>query len=79
MGALGITASTPDAIRAAIERARTVDRPTVIHVLVSPDKRVPGYESWWDVPPAEVSGSKTVNAARERYEEAVAKQRRDLA
>jgi 3D-(3,5/4)-trihydroxycyclohexane-1,2-dione acylhydrolase (decyclizing) len=79
MGALGITASTPDEIRAAIERARTVDRPTVIHVLVSPDKRVPGYESWWDVPPAEVSGSKTVNAARERYEEAVAKQRRDLA
>jgi len=79
MGAVGITASTPDEIRAAIERARTVDRPTVIHVLVSPDKRVPGYESWWDVPPAEVSGSKTVNAARERYEEAVAKQRRDLA
>jgi len=79
MGAVGITASTPDEIRAAIERARTVDRPTVIHVLVSPDKRVPGYESWWDVPPAEVSGSRTVNAARERYEEAVAKQRQDLA
>src|SRR4029079_3180920 len=51
MGAVGITAYTPDEIQAAVDTARTVDRPTVIHVLVSPDKRVPGYESWWDVPP----------------------------
>ena len=23
------------------------------HVFVSPDKRAPGYEAWWDVPPAD--------------------------
>ena len=51
----------------------------MIHVFVSPDKRAPGYESWWDVPPAAVSGSHLVAAARERYEQAVALQREELA
>jgi 3D-(3,5/4)-trihydroxycyclohexane-1,2-dione acylhydrolase (decyclizing) len=79
MGAVGIHADTEPEIRAAIAAARTVDRPTVIHVHVSPDKRVPGYEGWWDVPPAEVSGTPTVTEARARYDEALAAQRRDLA
>ena len=52
MGALGILARTEDEIRAAIEAGRAADRVTVIHVAVSPDKRAPGYEGWWDVPPA---------------------------
>ncbi len=30
---------------------------------------VPGYESWWDVPVAEVSEIETVQAAREEWEE----------
>jgi 3D-(3,5/4)-trihydroxycyclohexane-1,2-dione acylhydrolase (decyclizing) len=30
---------------------------------------VPGYESWWDVPVAEVSESATVRAAREEWEQ----------
>ena len=59
--------------------ARTADRTTVIHVYVSPDKRAPGYEGWWDVPPAEVSGSDAVVAARARYEQAVGLQREELA
>jgi 3D-(3,5/4)-trihydroxycyclohexane-1,2-dione acylhydrolase (decyclizing) len=46
---------------------------------VSPDERAPGYESWWDVPPAAVSGSETVVAARARYDAAVARQRAELA
>ena len=29
---------------------------------------MPGYDSWWDVPVAEVSESERVRAARERYE-----------
>ena len=29
---------------------------------------VPGYESWWDVPVAEVSETDTVRAARETYD-----------
>jgi 3D-(3,5/4)-trihydroxycyclohexane-1,2-dione acylhydrolase (decyclizing) len=78
MGALGILARTPDEIRAAIEAARAADRITVIHVPVSPDRRAPGYEGWWDVPPAAVSTSATVNAARARYDVAVEKQRAEL-
>jgi 3D-(3,5/4)-trihydroxycyclohexane-1,2-dione acylhydrolase (decyclizing) len=31
---------------------------------------VPGYESWWDVPVAEVAESDGVRAAREAYETA---------
>jgi 3D-(3,5/4)-trihydroxycyclohexane-1,2-dione acylhydrolase (decyclizing) len=36
---------------------------------------VPGYESWWDVPIAEVSEIGSVQAARTRYVEARKKQR----
>jgi 3D-(3,5/4)-trihydroxycyclohexane-1,2-dione acylhydrolase (decyclizing) len=79
MGAIGVTAHTEQEIRDAIAAARTADRTTVIHVHVSPDKRAPGYEGWWDVPPAEVSTSPTVNAARARYEQAVTLQREELA
>ena len=31
---------------------------------------VPGYESWWDVPVAEVSEVEAVKAARAEYERA---------
>lgn len=79
MGAIGITARTEQEIRAAVAMARTADRPTVIHVYVSPDKRAPGYEGWWDVPPAEVSTSPTVASARARYDQAIEKQRQELA
>ncbi len=78
MGAHALYATTEAEIRAAIAEARTVDRLTVIHVAVSPDKRAPGYESWWDVPPAGASGSETVNAARARYATALEKQRAEL-
>ncbi len=79
MGALAIYARTEEEIRAALAAARVANRITVIHVAVSPDKRAPGYEGWWDVPPAEVSTSETVNAARARYEQAVTLQREELA
>jgi len=79
MGAIGVTARTEAEIRSAIAAARSAGRPTVIHVYVSPEKRTPGYESWWDVPPAEVSTSELVNSARARYVAAVAKQRQELA
>ncbi len=78
MGAIGVLARTEQEIRDAIAAARTADRTTVIHVPVSPTKRAPGYEGWWDVPAAEVSGSDAVVAARGRYAEAVAKQRKEL-
>jgi 3D-(3,5/4)-trihydroxycyclohexane-1,2-dione acylhydrolase (decyclizing) len=36
---------------------------------------VPGYESWWDVPIAEVSERDAVKAARKDYEEKRKKER----
>ena len=77
MGARAVTARTPDEIRAAL-RDRATDRPTVIVVPTSPAGRVPGQESWWDVPVAEHSTQDNVHEARDRYEQAVARQRREL-
>ena len=79
MGAIGVTARTDQEIRDALAAARSAQRPTVIHVYVSPDKRVPGYEGWWDVPPAAASEQADVHAARVEYERNVARQRRELA
>ncbi|HYO42821.1 MAG TPA: 3D-(3,5/4)-trihydroxycyclohexane-1,2-dione acylhydrolase (decyclizing) [Candidatus Limnocylindrales bacterium] len=78
MGALGIFARSEGEIRAALEAARAHDGVTVVHVAVSPDKRAPGYDTWWDVPVAAVSGSELVNAAREKYEVNVTRQRAEL-
>jgi 3D-(3,5/4)-trihydroxycyclohexane-1,2-dione acylhydrolase (decyclizing) len=47
----------------------------VIVIETAYDARVPGYESWWDVPVAEVSESATVKAARRKYEDAAKKER----
>jgi 3D-(3,5/4)-trihydroxycyclohexane-1,2-dione acylhydrolase (decyclizing) len=78
MGALGLRAGTEVEIKTAIEQARAHDGVTVIHVAVSPDKRAPGYDTWWDVPVAGVSGSDLVNAARAKYEGNLVKQRAEL-
>ena len=45
-------------------RRAPADRTTVIYVAVDPLQGVPGYESWWDVPVAEVSEQPAVQAAR---------------
>ena len=37
------------------ERRRAIDRTTVIYIQNDRYEGVPGYESWWDVPVAEVS------------------------
>ncbi len=78
MGALAIFAATPDELRTALARAREADRVTVIVVPVEPEKRVPGFEGWWDVPVAAVSASQSVQAARREYVRAGAEQRREL-
>ncbi len=39
------------------------------------EARVPGYESWWDVPVAEVSTMPEVQAARAAFEEQVKRER----
>jgi 3D-(3,5/4)-trihydroxycyclohexane-1,2-dione acylhydrolase (decyclizing) len=75
LGAWTIRAKTHDEFRNALVAARKQERTSVIVVETSYDDRVPGYESWWDVPIAEVSERDSVRAARKKYEEARKKDR----
>jgi 3D-(3,5/4)-trihydroxycyclohexane-1,2-dione acylhydrolase (decyclizing) len=75
LGAVAFSSTTPDELALALERARAETRSTVIHVRVDKDIRVPGFDSWWDVPIAEVSDEPSVQAALAAYREAREKQR----
>jgi 3D-(3,5/4)-trihydroxycyclohexane-1,2-dione acylhydrolase (decyclizing) len=70
LGAHVIRAGTIAELRAALTEAKQVDRTVVIAVEVDRYAGVPSYESWWDVPVAEVSAVDSVRAAREQYEAA---------
>ena len=78
MGALAIQANTPDEIRSALGQARAADRITVIVIPTDPEKRLGGFESWWDVPVAATSGQASVREARAVYDEKHAARRPDL-
>jgi len=75
LGAVGIFADNAADLRSALERASKADRTVVIHVPVDPDAKVSSFESWWDVPVAEVSSEESVIRARKEYESAREKQR----
>ena len=75
LGACTMRAKTHEEFRKALEAQRKHDRTSVIVVETSYEDRVPGYESWWDVPIAEVSERETVRAARKKYDEARAKEK----
>ena len=70
-----IRANTADDLQEALEEAREADRSTLIAVEVDAVDGVPTYESWWDVPIAEVSTIEGVQASRKRYTDAVANER----
>ncbi|HEX5503481.1 MAG TPA: 3D-(3,5/4)-trihydroxycyclohexane-1,2-dione acylhydrolase (decyclizing) [Thermomicrobiales bacterium] len=75
LGAAAYRADTADELRHALARAKRETRTTLIHVPVAIDARVPPYESWWDVPVAEVAARDSVAARRREYEEAKRRQR----
>jgi 3D-(3,5/4)-trihydroxycyclohexane-1,2-dione acylhydrolase (decyclizing) len=79
LGAQVLRAGTIDELRAALERAKAADGPVVVHVEVDRYAGVPSYESWWDVPVAEVSTDESVRAARDEYERARQEQRQYVA
>jgi 3D-(3,5/4)-trihydroxycyclohexane-1,2-dione acylhydrolase (decyclizing) len=54
---------------AALQLARAGARTAVIYARVDPLQGVPGCESWWDVPVAEVSEQPAVQAARRAWED----------
>jgi 3D-(3,5/4)-trihydroxycyclohexane-1,2-dione acylhydrolase (decyclizing) len=78
LGALAIRAGTVEELRAALERAKGEQHVTVIVVEVDRYEGVPGYESWWDVPVAEVSELPAVRAVRAEYENSRQGERRFL-
>ncbi len=75
LGAHVIRAVTREDLQRALEEARGQRQTTVIVIEVDKEVRVPGYESWWDVPVAEVSEMESVKRARESYDEAVKRER----
>ena len=78
LGAQVIRTRTIDDLRRALADARAAIGPVVIHIETDRYEGVPGYESWWDVPIAEVSDVPEVNAARAEYVERKRTQRRPL-
>lgn len=78
LGALAVRARSLDELKQALLASKSSKRTTVTVVEVDREPRVPGYESWWDVPIAEVSESEGVRAARRAYEAAVKRERHFL-
>jgi 3D-(3,5/4)-trihydroxycyclohexane-1,2-dione acylhydrolase (decyclizing) len=75
LGAWAVRARTSQEFRQALCDAKKQTRTSVVVMETSYDDRVPGYESWWDVPIAEVSERETVKAARTEYEKARSRER----
>jgi 3D-(3,5/4)-trihydroxycyclohexane-1,2-dione acylhydrolase (decyclizing) len=78
LGARVLRAESIADLRDALEAAKSEAGVTVIAVTTDRTRGVPSYESWWDVPVAEVSEAATVRAAREQYEHARLAERRFL-
>ena len=78
LGAEAVRVRSVDELRGALERARQATRTSVICIEVDRYEGVPNYESWWDVPVAEVATVESVTAARREYEKARKKEQRYL-
>jgi 3D-(3,5/4)-trihydroxycyclohexane-1,2-dione acylhydrolase (decyclizing) len=79
LGAHVLKADTRDELHDALQQAQAhTGGPVCIVVNVDRRQRVGGYESWWDVPVAEVSENPDVQQARTEYEEARQRQRYHL-
>ena len=70
LGAHAVTTTTLEEFSKALEQAKESDRVSVVVVETDPSISVPGYESWWNVPVAEVSELASVVQARKQYEKA---------
>lgn len=75
LGAHVIECRTYDDFAAALAAGRATERTTVIYIENDRLASVPGYDSWWDVPVAEVSEMPSVQAARAEWETMRAKER----
>ncbi len=74
-GAKAVRATTHQEAVRAIADMRKHPGTTVVVIEVDKEMRVPGYESWWDVPMSEVSEIASIRSARAAYEDAVKRER----
>jgi 3D-(3,5/4)-trihydroxycyclohexane-1,2-dione acylhydrolase (decyclizing) len=70
LGARVLRAGSVAELREALGTARAETRTTVVVVPADRYEAVPSYDSWWDVPVAEVAESESVRSARAAYDEA---------
>jgi len=78
LGASAVRVGSVAELRDALTKARDAPGTTVIVIEVDRYEGVPGYESWWDVPVAEVSERPEVQRARKEYDSARTAERRHL-
>jgi 3D-(3,5/4)-trihydroxycyclohexane-1,2-dione acylhydrolase (decyclizing) len=78
LGARVFRARTIEEFRAALVDSASEQGTVAIHVEVDRYESVPDYDSWWDVPVAEVAEVPEVLAARAEYEHRIRDQRRPL-
>ncbi|HEY0387609.1 MAG TPA: 3D-(3,5/4)-trihydroxycyclohexane-1,2-dione acylhydrolase (decyclizing) [Gaiellales bacterium] len=69
LGAISLRVETGEQLVSALRDARTAERTTVIVVECDGNRGVGAYESWWEVPVAEVSEMPEVQRARAQYEQ----------
>ena len=75
LGAYAVKARTYEELCMALAEARKQPQTSVVVIETDYNDRVAGYDSWWDVPIAEVSDSAAVQEARAAYVEALKKER----
>jgi 3D-(3,5/4)-trihydroxycyclohexane-1,2-dione acylhydrolase (decyclizing) len=75
LGACVIECQTREDVVKALGTAKEMDRTTVIYVRNDRLHDVPGYDSWWDVPVAEVGDMPAVADARREWEANRARER----
>lgn len=75
LGAEAVRARSREELHQAIKAMKSHKHTTAVVIEVDKEMRVPGYESWWDVPISEVSEIESIRAARAQYEEDVKKER----
>jgi len=78
LGATVFEAEDLPSLVEALEQSKEQERTTVVVIETDREARVPGYESWWDVPVAEVSETEAVQHAFEEYRSVLNKERNYL-
>ena len=68
MGAYVIKTTNVTELKAALEKAKTIDHTTLIYIEVDRKKGIPGF-AWWEVAVAEISEKEAVNESFKTYQE----------